>query len=376
MAIASRVVLIYSGGEMTVSLWGNSFGVIKAPATPTGSYNNTQKQPLKFKEELKADTFNGKSLVSSGLTTDADLLTALISFLGRKNNHKRNHSEDYQSGNSRWNDTRKDKTKRQKRDSKRIKSNSDESSKRSVSKEKTVDRQPRQSNNDWVRPVYEYKNIFDQRLKAEINPDLKSQLRNDRSVYNLTKAVNRVTSLSTYLKEYMVGFVTPDGDHWFEKTLPYIYKGCVARDIPEQKYLEVAKDFWGLLAKADNYWKSDDFLNYLGSMAKTPAVQATIEAVKSLQLPKQSDVAFGGYPSKIKYIPDLNYCAYSGRSLEWDTNRWHNPSAEHIFPHSIIGEAGDIDINYFVVSAQANSDRGNIPLLAFLKGHNEVDYDR
>ncbi|MEW5820639.1 MAG: hypothetical protein AB1782_10650, partial [Cyanobacteriota bacterium] len=286
-------------------------------------------------------SFSGKS---------NNLYDSLIAFLGRKNKHQTTY-----------------KSKRAQKKENKSRSNAN----------KEANFKKTKKNDNYVRPVYEYKNMFDTRLKAEINKAVVSELRKDDSIHNLNKSKKRIISLSTYLKEYMVGFVTPDGDHWFQESLPYLYKGCVAKDIDDSKFEAVAKEFWGLLSKADNYWKSEDFLGYLNAMKKTPAVKATIAAIEDLQdsdLCHYREVAFTGYPSKIKYIPELNYCAYSGRELKWDSNEWHNPSAEHILPHSVGGDDANLDINYLVTSAHSNSLRDSIPLLAFLKGWDAKEY--
>lgn len=340
------------GGQMHIQSMGN-LGERKLSIEKTNNLNTQQSFGLVLKPAQDVDTFNGKPVLTT--VSKQSFLSEMISFLGKQKNSKR--------GNSR----RSNKSNRyQKRHN-----NHNKTQHRSHTKSRKT-----QKNDDYVRPVFEYKNKFSERLQAEPNNHLKALLACDDSVRNVKKANQRISSLSRYLKEDMVGFITPDGVHWFEKALPFIYKGCVAKDIGEEKYFDMAISFWSLMAKADNYWKSPEFVDYLKTMERTPAVKATIEAVKGLMANEDAlqMVAFTGYPSKIKYIPDLNKCAYSARSLKWDTDALHNPSAEHILPHSIAGDEVNIDINYLVTSAQANSERGNIPLIAYLKGWDAEDY--
>jgi hypothetical protein len=279
-----------------------------------------------FPNAVQSDSFNGKTLKDYKFLNSQTIIEKTLTFLGRKQ------------------------------------------SKKGSSKNSTK----------YVRPEYEYKNFLpdSERPKANIKRDLKDVLMDDPSVHNANKAYLRIKSLSTYLTEKMVGFETPDGDHWFEKALPYIYKGALAKKIPATQYENVAKEFWGLLSKADNYWLSDDFIGYLKSMNQTPAVKATISAIETLRdqdLPVYSKVAFTGYPSKIKYIKELHTCAYSGVPLKWNSKATHSPSAEHILPHSVGGDAVDIDVNFLIASAKANGDRGSLPLLAYLKGWDAQD---
>lgn len=246
---------------------------------------------------------------------------------------------------------------------------------KAITKTKNI-KKPKPSNANYVRPEYAYKNMFETRLKAERHPELKTFLMNDKSVHDADRAYTRITSLSAYLKEQMVGFITPDNQHWFEKAMPYILKGSVAKDISGKEYNNAAKDFWGLLAKADNYWKSDAFIGYLKSMKPDDAIRATISAVESLQ--EKKTITFtgdGGYPSKIKYIPELlKRCAYTGSPMSPDGPAIYRPSAEHLLPHSIGGDKLNIDINYLVAGSKANSDRGSLPLMLYLKGWDQEEY--
>ena len=316
------------------------------------------------------DTYNGKSLTSLNGEKKSTLLEDMVSFLGRRSDHNEKNARKKRIKNNRKaKENRQYKSLHEFGGTPFITENGMRVSKNRV---KPVEVK---NDDDYVRPVYEYKNILKERLHSNINPNLKANLLAEGDIHDINRATTRVSSLSKYLKEYMVGFITPDGDHWFEKAMPFILKGCEAENIPEKEFHDVAEEFWGLLAKADNYWKSDSFVEYLGTLEQNPAVKATIKAVKDLQTESLKNVAFTGYPSKIKYIPELDFCAYSGRKLEWDSDELHRPSAEHILPHSVGGDEVNIDANYLITSAQANSIRGNMPLLEYLKGWDDREYD-
>ena len=102
----------------------------------------------------------------------------------------------------------------------------------------------------------------------------------------------------------MVGFITPSGDHWFEKALVNLIYGARAKKIPEKQFKDAAKELWSLIAKADPYWTSGKFLNYLESMKPSPARNATIQAIKEITLERKGisgKVAFG-YKSLMKQM--------------------------------------------------------------------------
>jgi hypothetical protein len=225
--------------------------------------------------------------------------------------------------------------------------------------------------------VYEYKNMFPERLKAEFNLDLRETLKHDPTVHNQVKAYQRVKSLSKYLKELMVGYITPDGEHWFEKAMPNILQGAVSEKIDNKKdFYNVAKEFWKLLANADDYWASTDFINYLKGMEQTPAIEATISAVNDMQIEDaMKKLTFTGQQSKIKFVRELYYCAYSGKDLSSDDDSTHLITLEHIFPRCYAGETGNSDTNYFITSAGPNRKRGSIPLIAYLKGWDDGEYN-
>lgn len=278
---------------------------------------------------IQGDTFNGKTL-----NQFKPAQSALINFLG-KNKHSNTTHHDYQEYNS---------------------------------------------FNSLKDSGVEYKNLFETQLKATPNPNLRRELSSDKNVVDLNKAELRIKSLSRYLKEDMVGFITPSGDHWFEGALQNFIFGAEAKRIPENQFKSAAKEFWSLLAKADDYWSSDDFINYLDSMKSSPAQKATIDAIKEIQNERsvKSDISklvsalTFGYSSQMKDIQKLlnDGCAYSGVKM---VRHGRNPSimvsAEHIFPHSKGGQ--DSDLNYLMASAQENGDRGNMPLVDFLRGHTQ-----
>jgi hypothetical protein len=175
----------------------------------------------------------------------------------------------------------------------------------------------------------------------------------------------------------MVGFITPSGHHWFPGALENIIHGAQAKKVPEDRMQGVAKEFWGLLAKADPYWSSKEFVKYLESMPEAPARNATLAAVKEIHLertvPRFDKVAFG-YKSELKDVPKIlqDGGCYTGTPMQRSGGGAQRmASAEHIFPHSKGGP--DNDFNFMVATAKANSDRGNMPLIDFLKGRSVYD---
>lgn len=356
---------------------------------------------LRLKAAPATDVFTKTTVSFSATETKTDLLDSLIAFLGRNrnksNNNRNSHKKSHNSRNSnkphkngRKKSHKNHSNKTHKNGHKNDYTHHDNHDKDCTNQtpdryDKTLKKHNRTNGgrnghkktktNDlpYVRPSYEYNNMFETRLVANTKSTLKASLLAE-GVHDIKKALVRVSSLSRYLKEDMVGFITPDGDHWFEKAMPYILKGCEARDIAEDEYFETALHFWNLMACADDYWKSNDFIAYLDKMEPNPAVLATKEAVKTMQSFNSKQVAFTGYPSKIKYIDDIKQCAYSGKTMSPDNPQLY-PSAEHILPHSIGGDDLNIDINYFVVSSEANSDRGHMPLLDFLKGWDAPEYE-
>lgn len=216
----------------------------------------------------------------------------------------------------------------------------------------------------------EYKNKFNTQLKATPNPNLRKELEADKSIYDVDKAFQRLTSLSRYLKEEMVGFITPSGEEWFPKALINFIYGAKDCKVPEEDFKKTAKELWSLIAKADKYWYSQEFINYLSSFKPSPARDATIQAIEEIareKTPMMSKIAFG-YKSDMKKIQKIldHGCAYSGKPMN-RTGGWPDQvTLEHIFSSNNGGS--DSDFNYILTTSKANDDRGNLPLIDYLKG--------
>ena len=169
----------------------------------------------------------------------------------------------------------------------------------------------------------------------------------------------------------MVGFIIPAGHQWFDGSLENFIHGSKAKMVPEKNFKSTAKEFWSLIAKADPYWTSQQFIDYLATVKDTPARNATIEAIKELKVQretKSSNISFG-YDSALKDIKKLldDGCAYTGvPMLRRSRDENQAVSAEHIFPNSKGGQ--NSDFNYLLAASRPNQDRGNMPLIDFLKG--------
>jgi hypothetical protein len=234
-------------------------------------------------------------------------------------------------------------------------------------------------------PVVEYRNMFDTLLKASPNPLLEKLLVRDLKISDPEKAHKRITSLSRYLKEDMVGFITPDGRHWFEGALKYFIRGAVSKDLTDKQMEKhgpaIAEHFWGLLAKADSYWSSGEFLDYMKNHMnpEEPGVKETIQGVSRLYQKKLTNktVSFG-YSSDLRYIQKLldDGGAYTGKPLKLTnvSNHPAYPTLEHIQPHSTGGDEVNDDCNYLLVRQNDNGDRSNIPLIAYLKGWDAQEF--
>lgn len=235
-----------------------------------------------------------------------------------------------------------------------------------------------------IVPVFEYVNKYPKKLVAEPNLTLRSQLQRDPSVHNTGTAFERITYFSKYLKEGMVGFYTPTGEHWFEGACKYLIKGSAGVDIPEELYPVYAEKCWSLLAKADNFWTSDEFVDYLKSMNQNTGVKATIEAINNIREAKKpfsSSISFG-YNSELRFIPELLELGgvYSGTKLRLSyddkPNDFDYPSIEHLYPHVEGGDDVNDICNYVLATSEANSRRSDIPLVDYLKGWDAEDYYR
>lgn len=230
--------------------------------------------------------------------------------------------------------------------------------------------------------IIEYKNKFSTLLKATPNPNLLKELKELQEagiVKKADRAFQRISNLSRYLKEDMVGFITPSGEEWFEKACTYIIKGSAGRDIGQHRYVKYAEKVWSLIAMADPYWTSPDFIEYLESINTNPGVQATIDAINNIKTSKnvnKSLITFTGYDSLLKYIPKLREdgCAYTGKPLSLDREDLNCASIEHIFPYVIGSDDSSEDSNYLLTSIAANKERGCLSLVDYLLGWNQSEY--
>lgn len=237
-----------------------------------------------------------------------------------------------------------------------------------------------------------YKNALGEKLVSTPNSNFEAQLKSVKGVKNFSAAKLRVESLSRYLKEEMVGFIVPKytlkdeqkgGYEWFERSLEFILKGC-KEGASSKDFQPLAKELFGLLATHDNYWKSNDFKSYLGRLKPSDAVNATISAIDELQSSKALSFAgekikMWGFFSPMKAMPELLNagCAYSGKALKFDDPTTKHPSIpasinaslDHIMPKSWGGPCDDA--NYILSSQEANTKRGNISLISYLKGNND-----
>lgn len=231
-----------------------------------------------------------------------------------------------------------------------------------------------------VKVDTEYKNVLQKPLVSKERASFEQDLKAKRPIcFDAAKV--RISSLSRYLKEDMVGFVVPEynlkgdkkgGYQWFEKGAEYLLKGTKI-GVEEKDFKPAAKELYGLLALHDDYWKSPEFVEYLSSLEQTPAIKATIDAVEELGWAKnisftgEETISSSGYFSPLKYIGKLldDGCAYSGK--HFSKNDYKNrPSLEHIMPECWGGPCEDY--NYLLTSADANYARGNMGLIKYLKG--------
>ncbi|MEW5820762.1 MAG: hypothetical protein AB1782_11265, partial [Cyanobacteriota bacterium] len=218
-----------------------------------------------------------------------------------------------------------------------------------------------------------YRNIFLKQVKPSPNPALKYEISQLKHIVNQENAFTRISSLSNYLIK-MVGFITPAGHHWFPGALENIIYASQGTKMPPAKMQAPAKEFWQLMAMADNYWTSDHFISYLESMDKTPSRDVTITVIKEIKDQKESysKVAFSGrnksrnctIHTDLKQVKELMVCAYSGELLSSDSESDKpRATAEHIYPQSLGGK--DNDFNFLMTSSKANNERRNLTLLKY-----------
>ena len=250
-----------------------------------------------------------------------------------------------------------------------------------------------------------YKNTLN--LKSEPEPNFRKNLASVTGIkpFNLDNAESRISSLSKYLKEKMIGFEVPEyefdaasdgvkrekkgGYHWFERGLQNLLIGSKKADLQQEEYKDTAQELFGLLSLHDKYWKSTEFCDYLTSLKtsktinkdQTKAVNATIEAIKELQkVNRAKRIPFGAKEivkmqertfTPMKRMPEiLKNCAYTGVHLSYlSTTDDSKISTDHIIPHSWENSKND-DGNFLITTAESNDNRGTLPLLAYLKGAN------
>lgn len=219
---------------------------------------------------------------------------------------------------------------------------------------------------------------------------------------NIFTSVQRIMSLSNYLKYKMVGFKVPEyemngqnkgGYQWFERGLENLIKGAKNKDLPKNEYKNTAKEFFGLLSLYDDYWKSKEFTVYLKSLRESPtinedqlyAVNQTLIAVKEIRQESAQKIGFGAgedkkwvtmkeeFFSPLKAIPEVyQHCAYTSNRLSRNNavSEETKVSLEHIVPRSWSdGNPINDDGNYLMVSRRANVERQNKGLIDYLKGN-------
>jgi hypothetical protein len=236
-----------------------------------------------------------------------------------------------------------------------------------------------------------YKNRLN--LKSIENTDFIQLVELNSTISDKEQATIRIKSLSTYLKESMIGFIVPQytikgqskgGYEWFERGLENLLKACKKYSTPDD-YKNNAKQLFTLLALHDSFWTSNQFVSYLQELKPSLAINKTIEAInelnntetkKSISFLGDKKVNMYGFFSPLKCMQELldKGCAYSGEKLFFDDPDKHaqrpepfqNASLDHIVPQSWGGI--DDDSNFLLTSVQTNSLRGNCTLLRYLRG--------
>ncbi len=107
----------------------------------------------------------------------------------------------------------------------------------------------------------------------------------------------------------MIGFEVPKyeingnqkgGYQWLERGLENLLIGSKKANLKPDEYQQTAKELFEMLSLHDNYWKSQEFAEYLSSLKSSPtisenqikAVDATIEAIKELNEHKKNKNCF------------------------------------------------------------------------------------
>jgi len=257
-----------------------------------------------------------------------------------------------------------------------------------INKKRKFGNEPEVHGNTCIISDTKYKNVLEKPLvsvqRLSFDSDLKC-----RKLTSYYSARMRISSLSRYLKEDMIGFVVPkyeiDGEEkggyqWFEKGAEYLLRGAKegkGHGVEERDFKPVAKELYGLLALHDDYWKSPEFVDYLSTLEQTPAIKATIEAVEELNIPKkvsftgETVLTTYGFFSPLKAIDKLTTtnCAYTGEkfTVSDDPDKHpHRPSLEHIMPKGWGGPCDDG--NYILTTRGSNSARGDMGLIDYLRG--------
>jgi len=149
-----------------------------------------------------------------------------------------------------------------------------------------------------------YINILKTPLKSTKNKNFVNELNKVSDVISLKTSARRISSLSTYLKEKMIGFEVPEyefnkssdgikrekkgGYQWFERGLENLLIGSKKANLKPEYYQETAEELFGLLSLHDNYWKSQEFADYLASLKTSETINNNqSEAVDAINQKKK-----------------------------------------------------------------------------------------
>ena len=175
---------------------------------------------------------------------------------------------------------------------------------------------------------YKYISAYRRGLDTDINPNLRTILKQNPNLKDIDKAVERCKNFSNYYKR-CVGLELLDKKQYFEGACKYLIMANAGMEIPEFLYPKYAKRAWKFMSDIDPYWKSDAFVNYLKKLDSNAGVNSTLDAIEEIRKEETSkDINFcgHGYSSGLRYFkPLLKAGAYSGKELE-------NASLEHVLP--------------------------------------------